>query len=68
MGRGEAQAADEDLLSMLSAPAGEWCPFEKQPSFCFLVLKVAAQHRDVFFLSSGRLVRMIVVLLWFLRP
>ena len=28
----EAQA-DEDLLSMLSAPAGEWCPFEKQPFY-----------------------------------
>ena len=45
----EAQA-DEDLLSMLSAPAGEWCPFEKQPSYCFSVPKVAAQTRDVFFL------------------
>ena len=48
--------ADEDLLSMLSAPAGEWCPF-KQPSYCFSVPKVAAQRRDVFsfseFWSSG---------------
>ena len=27
--RKEAQA-DEDLLSILNAPAGEWRPFEKQ--------------------------------------
>ena len=43
----EAQA-EEDLLSILSAPAGEWCPFENQPSYCFSVPKVAAQRRDVF--------------------
>ena len=47
----EAQA-DEDLLSILSAPAGEWCPFEKQPSYyCSYycsVPKMAAQRRDVF--------------------
>ena len=47
----EAQA-DEDLLSMWSAPAGEWCPFEKQPSYCFWVPKVAAQRRDVFSFSE----------------
>ena len=48
----EAQA-DEGLLSMLSAPAGEWRPFEKQPSYCFLVPKVAAQRRDVFSFSES---------------
>ena len=47
----EAQA-DQDLLSMLSAPAWEWCPFEKQPSYCFSVPKVAAQRRDVFSFSE----------------
>ena len=54
---------------MLSAPAGEWCPFEKQPSYCFSAPKAAAQRRDVFpFPSSGRLGRMIAVLLWLPRP
>ena len=42
----EAQA-DEALLSMLSVPAGEWCPFTKQPSCCFSVPEVAAQRGDV---------------------
>ena len=37
---------------MLSAPAGEWCPFEKQPSYCFSVPKAAAQRRDVFSFSE----------------
>ena len=47
----EAQA-DEGLLSMLSARAGESCPFEKQPSYFFSVPKVTAQRRDVFSFSE----------------
>ena len=42
----EAQA-DEDLLSRLNAPAGEWRPFDKQPSHCFSVPEVAAQRGEV---------------------
>ena len=37
----------EDLLSMLSAPGGERCLFDQQPSYCFSVPEVAAQRGDI---------------------
>ena len=47
----EAQG-DEDLLSILSAPAGEWRPFEKQSSFWVSILESAVQRRDDFSCSE----------------
>ena len=37
---------------MLSAPGGERCLFDKQPSYCFSVPEVAAQRRAVVSLSD----------------
>ena len=42
----EAQG-DEGLLSMLSAPGGERCPFDMPSSCCFSAPDVAAQRGDV---------------------
>ena len=67
--RAEQAQGDEDLFSILSIPAEEWCPFGKQPSCCFSIPKVVSQRRDIFpFPSSGRLGRMIAVLLRLPRP